>query len=402
MHASLPGSVVSIASPAVDWDGLLNIPVLAEHLDYFMVMGYDYYWNGSEQAGPVAGLYPMTGSYLYSLSRTLSWYLSEGAPVNKLVMGLPYYGRDWEVGNAVPPSNTIGYGTALTYRSVRNNNSTYSPENLHLEPNSLSPYYSYTINGWHQCFIDNVQSLGMKYNWVKRHNLAGIGIWALGYDNGYPELWDLLRDKFTDCEIIVCSDTLYDSGGPVFNYYSGENYTQTITIEEGDQIRFAFYSFDLEEGHDTLYLFDGSSVAAPLIGAYTGTSIPPITVSSGNSLTMHFSSDNSGVKSGWKAVYKCPTASVHIQKPAALTHVFPNPVRNVFTVRLKSDFSGRGVCRVFDLRGRQVGNELPVHVLGGHHEYSFSLEEIPIINRGVYLFVIYKPDKSMTICKLVY
>ena len=32
---------------------------------------------------------------------------------------------------------------------------------------------------------------------IKKNKIGGVGIWALGYDNGYPELWDLLTDKFS-------------------------------------------------------------------------------------------------------------------------------------------------------------------------------------------------------------
>jgi hypothetical protein len=290
----------------------------------------------------------------------------------------------------------------LTYRAIRNNASTYSPENLHFEPNSLSPYYIYNINDWHHCFADNAYSLGMKYDWIKRYNLAGIGIWALGYDNGYPELWDLLRDKFTNCEIIVCSDTLYDSGGPAFNYYSGENYSQTITIEEGEQIILEFYSFDLEAGHDTLYLFDGNSIQSILMGAFTGSDLPAPIQFTANSFTLHFISDYTSTRSGWKAVYKCPSASIQVQEQNELTSIFPNPVRDVFRISVSSDVAGVGECRLFDLGGRLVGKVLPVEVLAGQHEYIFSLREISILNRGVYLFLIKKPDDTMTFCKLAY
>jgi hypothetical protein len=98
LHAALPGTLVSIASPAVDWDGLLDIPLLSEHLDFFMIMGYDYYRNGSSVAGPVSGLYPMTGDYPYSVSRTLAWYLSEGAPCTKAGPGITLLRQDLACG----------------------------------------------------------------------------------------------------------------------------------------------------------------------------------------------------------------------------------------------------------------------------------------------------------------
>ena len=95
VHTAIPGCEVSIASPAVNWSGTFNIPVLNQHLDFFMVMGYDYYWNGSSQAGPVSPLYSMAGNYDYNFSKTISYYQSQGVDANKMLMGVPYYARQW-------------------------------------------------------------------------------------------------------------------------------------------------------------------------------------------------------------------------------------------------------------------------------------------------------------------
>ncbi len=139
VHNAIPGCEVSIASPAVNWSGTFNLPVLNQHLDFFMVMGYDYYWNGSSQAGPVSPLYSMAGNYDYNFSKTISYYQSQGVDANKILMGVPYYARQWPTEGQYAPSNTTGSGTAFTYRYVKLNSSgNYSVENRNLEPNSFS------------------------------------------------------------------------------------------------------------------------------------------------------------------------------------------------------------------------------------------------------------------------
>ena len=45
-------------------------------------------------------------------------------------------------------------------------------------------------------FIEDEKSLGLKYDFAKDKQLAGVGIWALGFDDGKKELWTLLEDKF--------------------------------------------------------------------------------------------------------------------------------------------------------------------------------------------------------------
>jgi spore germination protein YaaH len=51
-----------------------------------------------------------------------------------------------------------------------------------------------------QLWYDDSISLSHKYDWVKNKKLSGVGIWALGYDHGDTELWELLANKFGEKE----------------------------------------------------------------------------------------------------------------------------------------------------------------------------------------------------------
>lgn len=329
MNEVLPEAEISIAFPAVNWSGTFDIPVLNQNIDFFMVMAYDYYWNGSSQAGPVSPLYSMTDYYDYSFSKTISYYQSQGVQNNKLIMGVPYYARQWATEGQFAPSARVGYGTAYTYRLIKSNSSgNYSSENLHIEPNSLSPYYSYQNNGWVQCFVDNVYSLGKKYDQVNRRNLAGIGIWALGYDNGYSELWELISNKFTTLPNVVNADTIFDSGGPAFNYYENEEYTYTISTSDNTNVFLSFSYLTLEQGYDSLWIYDGSQITDPLIGVFSGDSIPLLITASTNSVTLKFRSDNGINNAGWRAVYDTlPVSSIGELKIQNSFLVYPNPAK---------------------------------------------------------------------------
>ncbi|MBK7172357.1 MAG: T9SS type A sorting domain-containing protein [Bacteroidales bacterium] len=398
LHAAIPGCIVSMASPAVDWDEMLDIQNLSEHLDYLMIMGYDYYWNGSNQAGPVSGMYAMTSSYPYSVSRTLSWYLSKGATVDKILLGLPYYGRDWPVNSIMPPANSTGTSTAITYRMFRNNYLTYSNENLRFEKNSQSPYYLYNVNGWHHCFMDNVSSLGAKYELVRRSGIAGIGIWALGYDDGYEDLWNLIRDKLTDCSKPLCMDTLYDNGGPAFNYFNDEEYQQTISIGPNETIELEFLEFDLQEGHDSLFIYQGTSLADPLIGAFTGNTLPQIPELNGNSITLKFISDGTVTNSGWKAVYRCPTADIAQLLSETGVTVFPNPTYGAFTLKFRSRYEGNARITFHDLQARNLGIEKLIQVEAGSNTIPVWPE---VRNDGMYICRLILPGGEIYTFKLI-
>ena len=304
MHQQILGSTVSIDMYAVDWNGTIDVAAMAPYVDLFMVMGYDYYWSGSSIAGPNSPLYSFTSSYNYNLSKTITYYLNAGVPNNKLVMGIPYYGREWPTENSTIPSSTTGSGSSRTYKTVMDNtNGHYNTR--YWDSNTFNSYYTYNNGDWHQCFVDDEYTLPYKYELFNRRNIAGIGIWTLGYDDGYTALWDLLQDYFTTCNTTICSDTIYDMGGPVMNYYDNEDYTYTIAPTGAMNLNLNFTEFSLEDNYDSLWIYDGNSTNAPLIGGYSGTNSPGNIISSGNALTIKFHSDGATTESGFKAIWQC-------------------------------------------------------------------------------------------------
>jgi spore germination protein YaaH len=307
VHAANPNYKVTMALYAVDWSTSFDIPTLNNLVDNFIIMGYDYYYSGSSTAGPEAPLYNFQTSYNYTLAKSITYYLKQGASKNKLLLGLPWYGREWETaGQAAPSSTTGGFTSSRTYTYVKNNSATYSTANYHWDSNCFNPYYSYQVSGaWRQCWIDDEYSYGRKFDLVNQRGLGGIGIWALGYDDGYSDLWNLIQDKFSTCANVHCTDSIFDMGGPNRNYYDSESYTYSIAPTGANKVQLSFSKMDLEQGYDSLYIFDGTSTASPILGAYTGSVIPSTITSSGSVITVKFKSDNATVKSGFKALWTC-------------------------------------------------------------------------------------------------
>lgn len=354
LHTIIPGAELSIAAPAVNWDNTWDMLAIAPALDLVMVMAYDYYWGGSDLAGPVSGFWPLTSSFNYGVNKSLTYYQSQGVPAAKLLLGLPYYGREWPVNANTLPAGTTGSGTAVTYRNVRSNSSGfYTPSNLYWDARSYNPYYSYFNNSWRQCFFDDVRSLGAKYNLVNRRNTAGIGIWALGYDNGYDDLWNLIALKFGQAPVQPCRDTLHDSGGPWWNYSDRERYSETVMADSPGPLNLKFEEFSLESGFDTLWIYDGPDVNSPLLGTFSGNEIPLNLATTGNTFTIGFYSDGATTRAGYSLVWSCPTASVNAALiPAPI--VFPNPAGDVLHIRLDTPSQEPWTASLYDITGKII------------------------------------------------
>ena len=110
--------------------------------------------------------------------------------------------------------------------------------------------------------------------------------------------------------VTTCSGIFYDSGGANSNY--GNNLTYTMTFYPGTagaMVSVAFSQFNTESNYDYLYIYDGTSTSATLIGQYSG-STSPGTVTANNTagaLTFKFTSDSYQTASGWVANISCVT-----------------------------------------------------------------------------------------------
>lgn len=378
LHTVLPQAELSIAAPAVNWSNTFDIPAISPWLDLVMVMAYDYYWNGSDLAGPVSGLWPLTASFNYGVNRSLSYYQYMGVPEAKLLLGLPYYGREWPVVSNVLPASTTGQGTAITYKNIRGNTTNYKPANYNWDYRSYNPYYSYFTNQWWQCFFDDERSLGAKYDLVNSRGIAGIGIWALGYDNGYNELWNLIEQKFTLPPQSLCADSIYDSGGPWWNYASNESYTETIQSAWPGPLTITFSNLNLESGFDSLWIYDGLTVDAQLLAALSGNELPPAIITSGNVFTLKFTADALNVSSGYELIWKCPTAGVDYNELFTDLKIYPNPATEFLNVRF-SKLPGKSIrASLINMKGQDVLNRTM------QPSISFALP-VKSFNSGLYI-----------------
>ncbi len=323
LKAAIPGATVTIATFSVDWNNVFDLVALNNVVDEFIIMGYGYYWSGSTTAGPTDPLYSGTLWSSLNLIRSIDYHTNNGVTPSKLLIGLPYYGREWETttGNLASPTTGV-FTSSRTYGYIKNNASgNYSNRQYDFE--SETPYWIYQNAGnWRQALVDDEESLGARYDIVKQMKIGGIGIWALGYDDGYTELWDLIEDKFTDCSIIACSDTLTDKGGPFGQYRDNEAYDFTIAPTGASSVSLNFLEFDVELGFDSLWVYDGSTTSDPLIGAYSGTTLPPNINSTGSTLTLKFYSDGATRGNGWKVVYSCLKDTI---KPTTAISASPLP-----------------------------------------------------------------------------
>ncbi len=105
----------------------------------------------------------------------------------------------------------------------------------------------------------------------------------------------------------ACEVQFLDPGG-LSNYSNTQDFTQTFRpVNAGDVIRITFLSFSTESCCDNLAIYDGPTIASPLLQTLAGTALPGSYYSTapGGELTFKFHSDGSVVSPGWEAIISC-------------------------------------------------------------------------------------------------
>jgi len=154
------------------WGGAYDYPALAEVNDYIVVMAYDFHYAGGSP-GPVA---PYTW-----VQRVVS-YLTTRVPREKLILGIPLYGYDWNV-TAGPPARSVRYD------QVRE---------LLRRPGATSGYDETEKEAWirytddqgqqHEVWHADARSVAARVDLALDRGLAGVALWRLGHED--PAVWD--------------------------------------------------------------------------------------------------------------------------------------------------------------------------------------------------------------------
>ncbi len=115
------------------------------------------------------------------------------------------------------------------------------------------------------------------------------------------------NSTFTDCEGV-----LYDNGGATGNYADDIDSYVTLTTQGAASMTLHFDDFSVEPGggsnciYDYLEVYDGDNLNAAVLGRFCNSNPPPSNlVSSGDAVTIRFSSDGAVNYSGFRIAWEC-------------------------------------------------------------------------------------------------
>lgn len=167
------------------WHGSYDYEALAQHADYLMLMAYDEHYEGGTE-GPVA-------SYNW-VDKSIQYALKQGVPSEKIVLGLPFFGRYWIEGESYGGK---GISNIRVEELVKKYNGTVIYDEVAKSPKAIIKISAddpvTTIGGkalkpgTYHIWFENNESLTRKIDLVHKYDLKGTGSWSLGQED--PSLW---------------------------------------------------------------------------------------------------------------------------------------------------------------------------------------------------------------------
>ena len=110
--------------------------------------------------------------------------------------------------------------------------------------------------------------------------------------------------------LTMLAGTFEDGSGPVSPYFNNSSCNWLIMPNDTlENIKLTFQRFDLETDKDFIYIYDGVDTDAPLLGSFTGNTIPGEVVATSGKVYIQFVTDGDGTSNGFLASYTAKQAS---------------------------------------------------------------------------------------------
>ena len=168
------------------------------YADYINLMSYDYKGGNDTISGHHTNLYSSPDDLTHeSADISVKAFMAAGVPAEKIVMGIGFYGKGWEMRSA---DNNGLY--RRTEKFIRAGGYTYLKDSL-INKNGFVRYWDknasapYLFNKEKKIFItyDDEKSVKEKCKYVKEHALGGVMFWEYNSDKK-EYLLKTIADKF--------------------------------------------------------------------------------------------------------------------------------------------------------------------------------------------------------------
>jgi len=164
---------------------LIDLNSISNTVDYVVLMTYDFHYQGSSVTGAIGPVGGAGNNEEFDTEVSVK-EATRIIPPGKILLGIPLYGYEWETIDNTPHNGVIpGTGVIASNRRMEEQiksctNCTVTFDDAAKE--SLIIYKDDKTGLYHQIYFPDEKSVNEKVKLANKYELAGIALWALGYE----------------------------------------------------------------------------------------------------------------------------------------------------------------------------------------------------------------------------
>lgn len=157
------------------WSGAYDYAALAKYNDLIFIMAYGYRVPSSATAGSVGPREWIDKVAAYAITRV---------PPEKLILGLAWYGYDWNLTDGSQTKSVRHSDALATARRVG--------ATIDYDPGEQVAFFRYQEGGYQRgVWFEDARSIAAKTQIAAKYGIAGIGGWRLGQED--PAVWPIFE-----------------------------------------------------------------------------------------------------------------------------------------------------------------------------------------------------------------
>jgi hypothetical protein len=213
----------------------------------------------------------------------------------------------------------FGYSSSTNLKNKNSYSNTQWENMLKTDLDAKRPicYAGYGDGGGHAFVCDGYDATG-KFHFNFGWSGAGDGYYTLAnlapsydFSNGQQAILNIYPASSYpygctgSTTFTTLQGSIEDGSGPIADYSPNSDCYYLIDPDlVVDKILLQFRRFSTESGSDLLTIYDGPSTSSPVLGTYSGNSLPADLYSTADQVLLHFTSGAAGNMPGWLVEYK--------------------------------------------------------------------------------------------------